>query len=106
MPAAHASHGPPSFPVNPAWHVQLATLGWPPGDVVYAGQALQVVAARLFWKLSGAQKVQGAEPAAALYCPAEHAWHGPPWRPVYPAVHTQSVFVVLPTELFENSGHE
>ena len=48
------------------------------------------------------QLPHGALPACALKNPAEHASHGPPSGPLYPASHAQ--LVLAPTEL-EWAGH-
>jgi hypothetical protein len=42
------------------------------------------------------QAMHSAEPVAALYVPASHAEQGPPSGPLYPALHWQAVFSVLP----------
>jgi len=82
VPAGHAEHSPPSGPVNPALHVQLVTMSAPSDNEAD----------------DDGQSKQAALPAVSLYVPAEHAEHSPPSGPVYPAMHSQSVTLSLPSD--------
>ena len=78
---AHASH-------LPAGHVQSDSDVLPITDVFSSGQLVQV-----------------ALPDSALYMPAAHSVHGPPWFPEKPLLHRQSVRLVLPATDREFAGH-
>jgi len=52
------------------------------------------------------QLVHAAFPAAILYLPATHWVHDPPSGPVEPALHAQSVIVLLPAGESALVGHE
>jgi hypothetical protein len=82
VPAKHATHAPPSAPVNPAWHWH-STL--PEEDSVLTGHVSH-----------------GEFPTTRLNVPATHALHGPPSAPVNPAEHWHSA---LPEEEFALAGH-
>ena len=45
---------------------------------------------------SAKQSTQAPGPDPALYVPPVHCEHVPPFPPVYPALHSQAVFVILP----------
>jgi len=82
LPATHAEHAPPLFPVYPALHSQSVTLSLPAVDV----------------ESDDGQSKQSAGPTVSLYLPATHAVHAPPLFPVYPALHLQSVTLSLPSD--------
>jgi hypothetical protein len=52
-------------------------------------------------KVPAVQGMHGPLPMVSLYFPAEHAAHGPPFGPVYPTLHAQSV---LPAAELEFPG--
>jgi hypothetical protein len=97
-PATHAAHGPPFGPVDPALQVQLVKAALPEGELEFDGQTKHVEIAEdptAVEYVPAAQSEQVAVPVNALYCPATHAAHGPPFGPVKPALQRQSVLVVL-----------
>jgi len=47
------------------------------------------------------QSEQVAEPNPTLYVPLPHCKHCPPFTPVYPALHSHEVFVMLPAAEIE-----
>ena len=47
---------------------------------------------------------QGASPSPDLYVSTTHCVHGPPSGPWKPALHTQSIMLVLPTDEMELAG--
>jgi hypothetical protein len=53
---------------------------------------------------SAGQLLQSASPAA-LYLPATHAVHAPPFIPEKPALHLQAPDVLLPASEFEFATH-
>jgi len=82
----------PFSPVYPALHMQWSRdrvelpmhshaffVMLPAGEKVFSGQS-----------------VQAAGPSSALYWLILHCEHGPPFSPVYPALHSQAVIVMLP----------
>jgi hypothetical protein len=99
VPTAHAAHGPPSGPLQPAWHTQLVCGPLPLAELVPAGQGAQapaVVAAVPAWNVPAAHGTHAAAPVLFLNVPAAHAAHGPPSGPLQPAWHTQLVRAALP----------
>jgi hypothetical protein len=54
---------------------------------------------------SAAQSVHAAEPAVSLYLPTAQAWHGPPFGPVWPALHAQAAAEALAAGLLLEAGH-
>jgi hypothetical protein len=73
-------------------------------DVKPAGHAVHCndpLAAYVF----GAHVVHAAEPVTFLTLPAAQKTHGPPFGPVLPALHTQLLRFMLPTDEFELTGH-
>ncbi len=89
LPASHSAHGPPSAPVYP----------W---KQIHAVLSVRAVSA---WPELAAQVAHGAEPLLGLYAPAGQAAHGPPFGPVYPALHWQSAAASLPGGLALKAGH-
>ena len=72
---------PPSGPVDPALHVQVATDVLALGELELPGHATQVdssVAPVVGKYFPAAQSVHAAEPLAILYLPAAHAVQTPP----------------------------
>ena len=89
LPAAHAAHGPPSGPVEPALHVQFVEAVLPSGELDLAAHA-----------------VHASLPDAALYLPDTHAEHAPPSGPSYPGLQVQAVSAALPAAELEFSGQD
>jgi len=52
-----------------------------------------------------AQAVHAAGPGLALNVPLAHAEHVPPSSPLHPALHLQSIGLLLPSSEFESDGH-
>ena len=69
------------------------------------GQAVQTDAALTFENVSTGHTPHAALPELFLAVPAAHATHGPPFGPVYRALHTQAVTFVLVDGEFELLGH-
>ena len=65
------------------------------------GQAVQTDAALIFENVSAGHTTHAALPETLLAVPAAHATHGPPFGPVYRALHTQAVTFVLADDEFE-----
>ena len=93
LPAAHEAHDCASGPVKPAAQpscTQSARASLPAGELLPAGQAVQVeapVAATAAEYVSMSQFVHDAEPEDNLYFPAAQFVHTPPFGPVNPALH-------------------
>jgi len=51
------------------------------------------------------QAVHAAGPGSALKVPLAHAEHVPPFSPLHPALHLQSIGLLLPSGEFESDGH-
>jgi hypothetical protein len=64
-------------------------------------QVLAVVAPCVSEYVPAPQSAHVPVPTALLYFPAAHAVHGPPFDPVWPAIHSQ---LVLPANEFDNVG--
>ena len=64
-----------------------------------AGQAVQTDA-ELLENVSAGHVEHAAGPETLLAVPAAHATHGPTFGPVYPALHEQSLTLMLPTNEF------
>jgi hypothetical protein len=73
FPGAHAVHGNPLGPVNPALHEQFVTVTLASADHEYAGH----------W-------MHGDVFVVFLYLPTSHWAHGPFTAPVYPTTHSQN----------------
>jgi hypothetical protein len=90
LPAEHDVH--PSGPtpaVYPGVHTHALSAVFPsPSVIVFATQA-----------------VQACGPIAVLYVCSAHISHVPPFGPVYPATHSQSVIASLCTAESVNDGH-
>jgi hypothetical protein len=94
VPVGHATHGPPSGPVNPALQVQLVSDVLVLGEVEFAGHARQVavsVAPAVPEYVPSAHAVQAALPVVILYVPVMQVVHVPPFGPVYPMLQVQAV---------------
>jgi hypothetical protein len=89
VPAAHAAHGPPSGPLQPAWHTQLVRATLPGAEVIIA---------------PAAHALHAAEPEAFLKVPAGQSVHVCPSAPVAPGLHRQSVSAAEPCDEFEFAG--
>jgi acid stress-induced BolA-like protein IbaG/YrbA len=84
----HAEHTCPSGPQYPALQIQAVTAVCPVAECPEFSL----------------QAVQAAEPLSVLYVPAAHAEHRSPYAPVYPALHRQLVWLVLPMAELEIEG--
>ena len=94
VPAAHAVHASPSSPVYPGLHTQSVAALLPLSEDEFSGHnshALSHVAAAVVEYVPAPHAKHPDDPFTALYLPASHAVHSPPSRPVYPALHLQSV---------------
>ena len=94
FPATHASHVPPSGPMNPALQTQLVCVVDPRTDCEFAGQSLQVedaVASTFSEYVLAAQSVHAAEPESALNFPAGQNTHVSPFNPDAPGLQLQFV---------------
>lgn len=102
FPAAHEAHDCASGPVKPAAQpacTQSARASLPAGELLPAGQAIQVdtsTAPEVPEYLPVSQKEHGVLPTVLLYVPAEHIMHDPPSGPENPALHLQPVLAVDP----------
>ena len=81
LPAAHASHAPPSGPVKPGVHVHDASDALPDAEVVFAGQPVQtseLLAATITENLPAAHAWHAADDEAPTVCenvPAPQSLH-------------------------------
>lgn len=108
LPGGHASHSPPSEPMKPALQTQKSTVGDPGPDDVSSGHATHVsddIAPVASEYVSLGHSSHAPGPLSALYDPARHASHSPPFGPVKPALHSQSVKAVLPGLESALTGH-
>ena len=71
----------------------------PATEVKPAAHAVQVEAPLSVYVFVG-HTLHAAEPETLLAVPAAHVTHGPPFGPVYPALHEQSLTFVLPNREF------
>ena len=99
VPAAHASHVPPSGPEYPVLHVQFVIVLDPACDIDSNGHAMHVDT--LCWPmwfeyLPPAHRVHATDPLPGLNVPAAHGWHAVPSGPEYPALQVQLVGMGLP----------
>jgi hypothetical protein len=79
-----------------------------PPPAVYPGvhmHAVSTVFPRANVIVFATQSVQACGPIAVLYVFAAHNSHAPPFGPVYPATHSQSVIASLCTAESVNDGH-
>ena len=102
VPAPHASHVPPSGPVYPALHRQLAVPRTLPEKAGHDVHSVDPGAA-LYVPLE--QPAHSLEPGESLYLPATQASHVPPSGPVYPALHVHRLAASLPSGESANAGH-
>jgi len=106
VPAAHPRHSFPFGPVNPGVHVQSVNSSLAADDCVLAGHRLHTLDSAAMtvenWPVS--QLTQGAAPRTSLNFPATHIVHVPPFIPVAPRLHVQSMFSSLPSGEFDRSG--
>jgi hypothetical protein len=107
FPATHSAQGPPFGPVDPVLQVQLVKDALPSGELEFGGQALHfemAVAPTAAEYVPAPQGVQVTVPVNALYFPAVHGAHGPPFGPVDPVLQVQLVKAELPTGEMEFDG--
>ena len=83
---------------------QSSTAVVPASALNPAGHCVQADA-ELLGNVSAGHTPHVAEPDVFLAVPAAHATHGPPFGPVYRALHTQAVIFVLVDAEFELLGH-
>lgn len=89
VPAVHAAHGPPSGPLQPAWHRQFVRETLPSAEVIMP---------------PAAHALHAAEPEAFLNVPAGQRVHVCPSAPVAPGLHRQSVCAAEPCDEFDFTG--
>ena len=96
LPAAHASHAPPSGPVKPAMHLHSVTLALPSPETEFDGHAAHALPSSIEYVLIGqvvhtldelapttdenlppAHCTQGSDPLFVLNVPALQALHFP-----------------------------
>jgi len=107
LPATHLTHGPPSRPDDPALHIQSVCLLLVLFEFESIGQLIHTLeaAATSPEYLPVAHTEHNASPVVVLYLPAAHETHVPPSIPVYPALHIQLRWSLLPAGDCEKSGH-
>jgi len=93
FPATQPLHVCPLGPVNPALHEQSFTASLATGASEFDGQFwhVSIMAAVDVENLPLTQSVHGSVPLAVLYFPATQPVHVPPFGPVNPALHEQSL---------------
>ena len=95
-PAAHAVHAAPSDPSVPTKQIQSVRASLPLGELVLDGHSEQTVPAIMSRYVPAPHAAHaGFDPVFALYSPAGHASHGPPFGPSKPALQKQFVTAVL-----------
>lgn len=101
LPATHTEHTPPFGPEYPTLQAHDVLDA---AELELAGQATQVesaVAAIVTEYVPAEQSEQAAEPLTALYLPATHPEHVPPFAPVYPALQAHAATSELELGAFE-----
>ena len=108
LPAPQLWHVLAFRPVKPAMHAHSHTPPLPAGASECAGHALHApspVAPTAPEYLPAPQSMHAASPVPALYLPAPHPTHGPPFGPVKPASQIHADTPALPAGAFAFAGH-
>ena len=104
LPATHTEHTPPFGPEYPTLQAHDVLDA---AELELAGQATQLesaVAAIVTEYVPAEQSEQAAEPLTALYLPATHPEHVPPFAPVYPVLQEQAPTAELELGALEFEG--